>query len=137
MTAALLGPDGLPIDLEAQLAAVKPEPIIYGPDGGMLIGRSDGITETLLFDNEGQAAIRRTADIEPEILANKQLQIEDYTGMAPDKSMKHIASIPRVLAEKWRVELGIDVFNEDHWPAVKALLNDPDNRFVRTGLGRV
>jgi hypothetical protein len=26
----------------------------------------------------------------------------------------------------------VDIMNKDHWPQIKRLLNDPENRFFRT-----
>ena len=42
-----------------------------------------------------------------------------------------------VVALKWKEERGIDVFNRDHWPAVKKLLRDPEWRYLRTSPGRI
>ena len=49
-----------------------------------------------------------------------------------DKSMRKVASIPLIIIEKWKRELGVDVMNKDHMPKVKQLLNDPQYRFLRT-----
>ena len=46
--------------------------------------------------------------------------------------MRKVASIPLVVIEKWKHELGIDIMNKNDWPKIKQLLNDPDNRFFRT-----
>jgi len=32
----------------------------------------------------------------------------------------------------WKRDLGVDVFNKDHMPKVKKLLNDPDWAWLRT-----
>ena len=49
-----------------------------------------------------------------------------------DKSMRKVASIPLIIIEKWKRELGVDIMNKDHMPKVKQLLNDPQYRYLRT-----
>jgi hypothetical protein len=49
-----------------------------------------------------------------------------------DKSMRKVASIPLIIIEKWKRELGVDVMNKDHMTKVKQLLNDPQYRYLRT-----
>ncbi len=44
--------------------------------------------------------------------------------------MRKVASIPLVVIEKWKQELGVDIMNKNDWPKVKQLLNDPENRFL-------
>jgi hypothetical protein len=46
--------------------------------------------------------------------------------------MRKVASIPLVVIEKWKRELGVDIMNKNDWPKIKQLLNDPENRFFRT-----
>ena len=49
----------------------------------------------------------------------------------------HAASVPNSVILKWKKELGVDIYNKDHLPAVKKLLNDRDWAYLRTGTGRV
>jgi hypothetical protein len=53
------------------------------------------------------------------------------------RDMKHVACVPLSIINKWRLEEGIDIFNDDHWPRVKEKLNDPDWKFLRTGSGNL
>lgn len=48
-----------------------------------------------------------------------------------------VGSIPLVIVEKWKRELGVDVFNPHHMPAVKRLLNDPDYAYLKTAPVRI
>lgn len=80
-------------------------------------------------------AIETRSDVEPIIENNKRLA-NDGDGFTPSREMRRIASIPLVIAEKWRNELGVDIFNRDHEKKIKRLLNDPDWRFLRTSPGR-
>ena len=58
-------------------------------------------------------------------------------GYSPTRDLREVAEIPMVVALKWKEERGIDVFNRDHWPAVKKLLRDPEWRHLRTSPGRI
>lgn len=53
------------------------------------------------------------------------------------KGWVHAARIPNVIATKWMKEKGVNIFNKDHWPAVKKLLNDPEWQYLRVGTGRL
>ena len=80
--------------------------------------------------------VKRVQDVEPILERNKRLQA-DHDGFTPSRNMKWVGSIPNIIIEKWMRELGIDVFNKDHRPAVARLLNDPEWRWLRTSPGRV
>ena len=92
-------------------------------------------TEFKYDENEDKVILKNTQDIEPLIKLNKQEFNNDsmYGGVeTKDKSMRKVASIPLIIIEKWKRELGVDVMNKDHMPKVKQLLNDPQYRFLRT-----
>ena len=72
---------------------------------------------------------RRLLDVEPILERNKALQNEGHRG----GFWWRAASIPNVVIEKWLREDGIDVFNKDHWPAVRRRLNSSEYRWLRTG----
>jgi hypothetical protein len=77
-------------------------------------------------------------DVEPILELNKYLQNHEVNGwLSKAREMRFVASIPNVIIEKWMNEKGINVFDKDHWPAVKRLLNDPEWRYLRTALGRL
>jgi hypothetical protein len=97
----------------------------------------DGITEVFHFDEAtGRIAIEHIQDTAPVIEANKRAA-NDRDGFSPSRELREVAEIPMVIALKWKHELGVDVFNRDHWPAVKRLLRDPEWRFLRTSPGRI
>jgi hypothetical protein len=50
--------------------------------------------------------------------------------------MWKVASIPNWVVEQWMRE-GINIFKDEDWPKIKAKLNDPDYKFLRTSPGRV
>ena len=45
---------------------------------------------------------------------------------------RHVADIPITIQMDWLTKHGVDVWNQDHWPAVRRLLNDPDYRWLKT-----
>ncbi len=97
----------------------------------------DGIVEWLHFDSAtGAFAIERVQDVEPVLEANKAAA-NAGDGYSPSRELREVAEIPMVVALKWKEERGIDVFNRDHWPAVKKLLRDPEWRYLRTSPGRI
>ena len=58
-------------------------------------------------------------------------------GYSPSRDLRRVASIPLVIVEKWKNELGVDVFNKDHASAVRRLLNSNEYLYLRTAPGRV
>lgn len=81
--------------------------------------------------------IVRTQDVEPILDRNKALQNHGHNGWTGERTMRHVADIPLVVAEIWMQRYGVDVFNKDHAPAVRRLLNDPDWRYLRTSGGQL
>lgn len=95
-----------------------------------------GLDEVFHFDEgSGGFAVETTQDVEPFLERNKQLR-NDTDGFTPSRDMKYIANIPNVVIEKWLNEHGVNLFNKDHEPAVRRLLNDPEWRHLRTSPGR-
>jgi hypothetical protein len=97
----------------------------------------DGVVEFFHFDEgTGRVAIEHVQDIAPVLEANKA-RASAGDGFSASRELREIAEIPPVIALKWLNELGIDVFDRNHWPAVKRLLRDPDWRWLRTSPGRI
>src|ERR1700722_20221875 len=83
-----------------------------------------GTTSTFEYDDgEDKAYVHQTTDVAPILEQNKRQQTDGTGGWNKDRSMREVANIPFAVAEKWRLELGVDVFNKDHAGAVKKLLN--------------
>jgi len=97
--------------------------------------QADGITEIFHMDElTGEITIERVQDVEPVIEANKRAQTAG-DGFSPSRDFRQIAEIPLGVVEFWRTMLGVDIFNRDHWPAVKRLLRDSDWRHLTTSPG--
>jgi hypothetical protein len=71
-------------------------------------------------------------DAEPILESNKTKQSMGRSYYARDPDMWKAASIPIGVAYKWLTEFGVDVYNDDHWPGVRRLLNDPEWRYLKT-----
>jgi hypothetical protein len=86
------------------------------------------------YDHETDSiVVNRVQDVEPLLELNKkELNGDSMYGPQNNSGMRKVASIPLVVIEKWKRELGVDVFNKDHMPKVKQLLNDPEYRWLRT-----
>jgi hypothetical protein len=84
----------------------------------------------------GDLTVIRSEDVEPALEINKSL----YTsgdGYSPSRELRRAASIPLSIVEKWKNELGVDVFNPDHRHAVRRLLNSSEYLYLRTAPGRL
>lgn len=93
----------------------------------------------------GECAVEDVQDVAPYIEWNKRLQasqnsgrgLSDYSRAGIREDMWHVARIPVGVQYRWLREKGINIFKKDHQKAVLKLLNDPEWRYLRTGLGRV
>lgn len=77
-----------------------------------------------------------TQDVEP-ILERNKASANDPSKPWRGEDMHHVASIPLAMVEKWLREDGIDVFNRDHWDAVKRKLNSAEYQYLRTSPTRI
>ena len=62
---------------------------------------------------------------------------EDTTKKGIKQGWWLVASIPPILQIEWLINEGIDVYNKDHWPRVKAKLEDRDFSKVKTTHGHI
>ena len=105
---------------------------------GVVIDWAGGVTERLEFDDtEKRVILHRQANALPVIEANKHQQSSGGGGWSPSRELRHVARIPLIVALLWQELYGVDVWNRDHWSAVRRLLNDPDWRWLRTSEGKV
>lgn len=94
------------------------------------------ISEFIIDEANKQVIEKITEDVEPVLDENKRLfNLND--GYSPSRELRRVASIPASIQTKWLVELGVDVMNKDHWPAVKRLLNSNEYLYLRTAPGRL
>ena len=97
-----------------------------------------GVSEFYSEDDEGRSVISYEQDVSKVLKQNKEFQKdEDYSKNGKKEEMWHVASIPAIVQLKWKMEEGIDIYNRDHWPAVRRKLMDSENRHLRTSLGAI
>lgn len=97
---------------------------------------SEVISKLHYQESEDKMIEQRVQDVEPYLDANKaKLAAQnDYRPFA-GKDMKQVASIPEVIAERWTHQYGPQWMRD---PALlRRLLNDPDNKFLRTCPGKL
>lgn len=101
---------------------------------------TDPIKTKFKYDHsEDKVVLHNVQDVEPLLELNKKELTGDSIYGTGDNvaGMRKVASIPLVVIEKWKRELGVDIMNKNDWPKIKQLLNDPENRFFRTKEGRL
>lgn len=86
--------------------------------------------------------VLRTQDVSDILDRNKSDQNDGSfnKGYTPSGDMKHVARIPLIVLEKWAREAGIpkkDVYGRKMTDVIRKKLNDPDNKFLRTGMGEL
>lgn len=98
-----------------------------------------GLSKEVMSDpqNPSTLIVRTMQDVEPILELNQQLYNLDDRGWSDSGEWRRAARIPNVIAMKWLMEEGINVFRREHWPRVAAKLNDPEWRKLRTAPGRL
>lgn len=97
------------------------------------------ITEFEIVPDDG-FRVKRTQDVQAILDANKERQNDGTNGWTPSGDMKHVATIPLIVLEQWAKEAGIkkkDIYGQEINDLIRRKLNDPDNKFLRTGLGEI
>ena len=114
----------------------------------------DPVTLTAVWhdydESSDETHIFEVQDIEPLIESNTIIQNHDsghgmglnaYSRKGIKESWWHIARIPNAIQLAWRTKYGVNLtlWGRDDWTTkkIKKLLNDPEWRHLRTGLGRI
>lgn len=90
-----------------------------------------GITTTFESDGDGKFRLTESQDVQHILDHNQRMANGDSGGWTKSRDMRYVGSIPLTIIHQWKVEKGIDVFNKDHWPAVRRLLNDSEWQKLR------
>ena len=77
--------------------------------------------------------IESVQNITPIIERNKRLHNTDHQQRGIKESWMHGACIPVIIQERWLRKFGVNIYDKDHWPAVRRLLNDPEYKYLKTG----
>lgn len=94
-----------------------------------------GVTWRMRDDGE-KAEFLATQDTTAHLDQNKAMATHN-DGYSPSRELRRAASIPAIVILEWREKYGVDLYNPDHMPAVKRLLNSSDYLYLRTAPGRL
>lgn len=83
-------------------------------------------------DTDDGFLLRYEQDVEDIIELNKQKANAGREYYARDKDMWRVASIPTVVQMDWLTKFGVDIYDQDHWPRVRKLLNSNEYRYLKT-----
>lgn len=112
----------------------------------LIITDSSGLIQTTRkFDQDGRILTKSSQDIGGIIEQNKRDQNDSdfMNGFTPEGDMKHVARVPLVVWQEWwreecrRRGKRIPIYGREMQKVVRVKLNDPDNKFLRTGLGEI
>ena len=103
-----------------------------------LLRSSAGINWSVRDEEGLGATYRAQADVTP-ILEDNQARAGTNNGYTPDRTMRHAATIPLVIIQKWRDEEGWDPMSSDPDCQRKLAqkLDDPAWRYLRTAEFRI
>ena len=86
------------------------------------------------FDEQtGETHLQYVQDVEALIDRNKALHNTEHQKKGIKNSWMHAATIPDIVQLQWKKKYGVDIYNQDHWPKIKKLLNSPEYRYLKTG----
>lgn len=100
------------------------------------LARDPGLDTKFHDLGDGHYALEHTADC-AALIEHNQALANNADGYSPSRELRHVATIPAIIQLRWRELYGVEVWNRNHWPAVKRLLNDPDWRWLRTAHGKL
>lgn len=103
---------------------------------------SDGLITKFEIVSKEAFNVIRTQDVGAILDLNKADQNDPTfrNGFTESGDMKHVARIPLLVLEKWAKEAGIpkrQIYGKKMTEVIRKKLNDPDNKFLRTGMGEV
>lgn len=87
--------------------------------------------ETYYNEQTDEIETKRFQDVEPILGFNKGVRNDTPKGFGKNGEFHHVARIPLVVLEKWKVDGVIDWFKSTDAQRRK-VLNDPANAFLRT-----
>lgn len=102
----------------------------------MPLSRSWSGSQSFMRDDGETLQILKVQDLTPVIEQNKA-DMSMSGEFKPNPDLQRKAFIPDMLIAKWLNEEGIDVWNPDHWSAVKRKLNSNEYAYLRTAPGRI
>jgi hypothetical protein len=95
------------------------------------MSRKLGDGQTFHFHSaDGTSAIQhKSEDLTKLLDQNKRLQQEDHH---IKDELRLSARIPVTIYYEWKNKFGVNLYDKNHAPAVRKLLNSPDYRYLKT-----
>jgi hypothetical protein len=85
---------------------------------------------------EDVTTIETIHNVQPIFDNNREQLLSGHDGYSPDRTMRKVASIPEgIVAILFK--MGINIMDDNDWPKVAALLDDPDWAHLRTAPGKI
>lgn len=105
------------------------------------VGESGIITQFEIVSKDA-FNVKRTQDVSKILDMNKADQADSSfnDGYTEEGDMKHVARVPLLVLEQWAKKHNIakkDVYGKEMNDIIRKELNDPDNKFLRTGGGEL
>lgn len=96
-----------------------------------------GPVDTHFYDQTtGETTIQTVHDVTAILEDNKRQRLDDHDGYSPSRELRKVATIPAgVVAQLFAA--GINVYSEEGWEYVKALLDTKDYEALRTSDGKI
>lgn len=93
-----------------------------------------GLSSDIEFDdaNDTFSIVTKYQDVQPTLDLNTAKRNAGREYYAADDDMWRVASIPIGVQMEWLSKYGVKFWEEEHWPAVKRLLNSSDYRYLKT-----
>jgi len=131
-------------DLEKRFKSVSEAPIFRGDRGfrqktsgkQMASAVGDMVSVHHYNDLDGSMTIETVQDVGAILDANKKDMTSGHDGYSPSRDLQHVATIPSSVVEQFYHQ-GINLMDRDHWPLVKAMLDDPEYSHFRTHKGKL
>lgn len=85
-------------------------------------------------NHDGDVVEEFIQDVSPILDMNARFRNGDKPKNMVESAIagRHVASIPAVVAELWLNKYGINVFNREHLPKVRELLNSREWQYLKT-----
>ena len=90
-----------------------------------------------ISNGDGSFVLQSQADVTAIVENNKTLYNHDDGGWSQSREWRRVASVPNMIIHQWMVDYGVNVYNKEHAPAVRRLLNSSDWRTMRTAPGHL
>lgn len=87
--------------------------------------------------SEERFVLHYRQDVEPVIEYNKARQNDGTGGWSPTRELRHVARIPLGVLQQWIEKYGVDPTARGQEDLLRRLLNDPENKYLRVGTGRI